>query len=514
MTEKISFAMHLKPVATRPWRCWTRPRPRVWPLTLAALGCAPGVPKALISLTKVVSVVAHLKSRGRYEIAQVTNPECHEVQLPVVIRQGDFLEGDTAYLLAVGTKVPPILAEKSGWQGLLEESDFVVRSAHFGRNVVSHGLLLPESLVQELAGDSEHLEEVLRLKWPRSVWRKRCFLLDLGFDGSFHGSQCTNSERPTVLGQIMEAMKRCGLLTDVVMSDWVALSRVDAGVSARSFKVSTQPLLPTENMVQILEKELPKSIQVHQATPMPLGIKLNPAQEGVVREYGYYFLADVFEDPSGLQSLESTLKGFCGSHCFANFTELKKLEGLKRKIQRSGELQRWAHRLQSWKRSRRGDASISNISDIPVHRAMREACERSILSIRLEVSESKTSSKMMCIRLRGHGFLYNMVRFMVGSALAASLGHLPRATLEKALAAEVAVDLSEMLAPAMGLVLLGQEVDLPWCQDARAEVYEKLLVDIQKNWRPEGLFGKGVLGGTRVDVVWSLHHMSICGSWK
>ena len=96
--------MHLKPVATRPWRCWTRPRPRVWPLTLAALGCAPGVPKALISLTKVVSVVAHLKSRGRYEIAQVTNPECHEVQLPVVIRQGDFLEGDTAYLLAVGTK--------------------------------------------------------------------------------------------------------------------------------------------------------------------------------------------------------------------------------------------------------------------------------------------------------------------------------------------------------------------------------------------------------------------------
>ena len=68
-------------------------------------------------------------------------------------------------------------------------------------------------------------------------------------------------------------------------------------------------------------------------------------------------------------------------------------------------------------------------------------------------------SELVCVRLVGSGFMYNMVRLLVGAACAAGRGELEEGAFEEALAARHHVDLSRAIAPAHGLVLHAQRVD-------------------------------------------------------
>ena len=234
-----------------------------------------------------------------------------------------------------------------------------------------------------------------------------------------------------------------------------------------------------------LARELPDGIQLHRAVLKPRGENIRHTYN-VSREYGYFVPLALLE--GDIQGLRDILKQFVGDHCFANFTELKKLEGLKKKIQRSPELQTWAHSLQSWKRARKeSQYSAAAISNLRVHRAMRAASERTIMAVNVEEAPG---SNLACIRLQGDGFLYNMVRYIAGAALAVHSGRLSSHTLQTALQALQAVDLSEHLAPAWGLVLLRQYSDEPWIsQDAQkaeasAETFMtlKLLPAIEETW--------------------------------
>lgn len=444
----------------------------------------------LIFRVTILTVTEHTKSSGRFEVATVLDPEFadFECTLTVVVRAGEFQAGESAFLIPVGTTVPEDLARRCGWHGLLAESDFVVKPSHFGRDYLSNGLLLPSDLIDDVScqqggpelkplscttSELHDIAAALGLSHaPASAWCARSFLLEVGFDNSYYGSQWTGTEdqRPTVVGQILGAVKRLGLCARQRprMSQWVALSRVDSGVSARSFKVTTAPLTPAPNsdVAKIIASELPSNISIYRAIAIPRGVQLSPAQR-ITREYGYYFPSDVVGS-SFREHLEAVLQRFCGEHCFANFTELKKLEGLKKKIQRDKELQTWAHQLQSWKRSRiqemgggvdaLDDVESSPVSTIKVHQAMQAACKRNILNIVVEAIET-LDKELMCIRIKGDGFLYNMVRYLVGSALAVVTGRLSAATLETALESSICVDLSEHLAPAHGLVLLDQSLE-------------------------------------------------------
>ena len=257
-------------------------------------------------------------------------------------------------------------------------------------------------------------------------------------------------------------------------------------------------------MTLALMQELPPNIRLHRAVLKPRGVQICHTQN-VTREYGYFVPLDVLG--GDVQRLREILQQFAGEHCFANFTELKKLEGLKKKIQRSPELQAWAHGLQSWKRERR-EASYSTvpISGLRVHRAMRAACERTIMIVEVE---HVPGTKLACIRMRGEGFLYNMVRYIAGSSLAVHSGKLPSDTLQAALSGVVAVDLSEYLAPAVGLVLLGQYIDAPWTlqnsQEAETSaedfMMQQLLPAIANTWEMGGAAKKPFAAGDTVFVV-------------
>ncbi len=503
----------------------------------------------LIFPVTVLTIKEHTKSSGRFEVATVLDPEFPDCDctLKVVVRSGEFKAGQAAFFIKVGAKVPQGLAQRCGWEGLLAESDYVVKPSHFGRGYLSNGLLLPTSLVEEILGFqdfselrtfADKLTAALTLSHASdSAFCARSFLLDIGFDNTFYGSQWTGTEdqRPTVLGQILGAVERLGICPNMPrMSQWVALSRVDSGVSARSFKIATPPLHlgPNLDLAKVMAVELPPNISIHNAIAIPRGVELSPAQR-IVREYGYYLAYDVVGN-SGRLNLETLLQGFCGEHCFANFTDLKKLEGLKKKIQRNKELQTWAHELQSWKRSRRIDEAQeaseasepidspsdaerrfrgskrwgSPVSNIKVHQAMRDACKRNILSIiveRVERVETEGTEKsectdLMCIRIKGDGFLYNMVRYLVGCALAVATGRLSADNLHTALEASICVDLSEYLAPAHGLVLLDQSLEARWmstCSESTAKSADgfcqnQLLPKIKEAWHQNEQLRKGV----------------------
>ena len=475
--------------------------------------------EALVYPTRISEVTPHPTSNGRFELAIVpdpTFPDFPDCQLSIVVRAGDFAPGDRGFLVVVGAQVPEDLSKASGWDGLLAESGYVVKPTFFGRRYLSNGLLLQSSVVQDFVCedalpdsllDPGHLTKALRVEGPPTPFRSQSFLLEVGFDGSgYYGSQSTGSEeaRPTVLGQVMQSADRLGWVSGqdprTSRSHWVCLSRVDAGVSARSFLLTTPPLinpltqtLPSpEETARALSQELPSNIQVHRAVLKPRGEEIHHTQD-ISREYGYFFPLDLLQ--GNINGLQEILQDFVGDLCFANFTELKKLEGLKKKIQRSLQLQSWAHGLQSWKRSRRdANYSTSSTSTLRVHHAMQAACARTITRLNVE---KVPDTKLACICVQGNGFLYNMVRYIAGSALSVHSGRLSASTLQTALSALVAVDLSEHLAPARGLVLLRQNAPAGWIsQDAlQAEISadrfmkQQLLPAIEEAWNSEASRG-------------------------
>eukprot|EP00439_Symbiodinium_sp_Y106_P070149 s548_g12.t1 len=445
----------------------------------------------------VSEMVPHLTSNGRFELAILPDPDFPDCQLSVVVRSGEFQKGDPAFLVVVGAQLPENLGKASGWDGLLSESGFVVKPTNFGRQYLSNGLLLPRTLVEDFAPedaliDPRALTTALRVEGPPTRFRAQSFLLEVGFDGScYYGSQSTGAEesRPTVLGRIMQAAEKLGWVCTQPgsrpgRSQWACLSRVDAGASARSFLLTTPPLLkPLTNELpgpieaaRALSSELPASIRIHRALLRPRGVHLRHTHN-VTREYAYFFPLWWIE--GDIEGLREILQQFTGDHCFANFTELKKLEGLKKKIRRSPQLQSWAHSLQSWKRSRRDanySADAGAISSLQVHRSMRAACERTVLRAH---AEKIPGTHLGCIQVQGDGFLYNMVRYIAGSALAVHSGKLAAATLQAALASFLAVDLSEHLAPATGLVLLRQYTDEEWIS-LRSQEAEDSAEDFMK----------------------------------
>lgn len=424
----------------------------------------------LVNWVTIKSLQPVSGSEDRLEVAHVPDPKFCDEHLDIVVRSGDFKVGERGLLVSVGSIVPEQLATMAGWDGLLKRSMFMVKMTNFGRTR-SHGLLLRRAdIAPWVTDDLANLVDTLGIS--AAPTQSRRFLLELCFVGTgFYGSENTRQEdeRPTVVGEVQRAVARMNLLVDPakLQREWRTLSRVDVGVHARSFVLMSAPLSwpQCRNLEQSLNAQLPKEIRALSSIEMPSMVSIRYTSSVVSREYRYFFPVTMLGDaPTALEDFKTELYRFEGEHCFANFTLLKKL-GMKDRIKKKAGLRAWAAALSTHKKSRKeaGFPDGTNPSNIPTHADVAFATKRRILKATVasvEDPDASTGPALVEIRLIGTGFLFNMIRYIAGTAAAVARGDLRSSVLRLALQAEYCVDLSEHLAPAHGLTLYHQELKL------------------------------------------------------
>lgn len=234
--------------------------------------------------------------------------------------------------------------------------------------------------------------------------------LTLEFDGAaFNGWQVQLSGR-TVQGEIEAAiLKVTGETVRVT-----GCSRTDAGVHARTFVMNfhTRTTIPAERLRHPLNNALPPDIRIRDSRRVPPAF--NARRHAVAKTYVYRFLnADtepaIARDYIALErgtldetAMRAALPIFVGTHDFRAFMS-------------------------------QGSSVVSTV--------------RTIHSIRLDRTED-----LFTLTVTGSGFLYNMVRIIVGTLF--YVGHGTRSPEDVRLAIETGDrDRAGKVAPARGLML-------------------------------------------------------------
>ncbi len=200
-------------------------------------------------------------------------------------------------------------------------------------------------------------------------------LVKVAFDGTdFCGSQ-VQKDRRTVFGEFQKA-----LLTVVNDAENIkGCSRTDSGVHAKCFYFSfdTQKELNLHKFPLSLNANLPQDIRVQKSSQVEDGFHARYSAKG--KEYTYYIMNDHVDDPFtskyyyrfpqklDANAMNEGAKYFVGTHDFRSF------------------MARW-----------------SKIID----------CTRTVYSA--QVSQQ---GNMIIFKVRADGYLYNMVRIMVGTLI-------------------------------------------------------------------------------------------------
>lgn len=201
------------------------------------------------------------------------------------------------------------------------------------------------------------------------------YLIRLSFDGTAYCGWQMQKNGPSVQEQVFRA------LTAVfgAVREFSGCSRTDAGVHALDFCASfaADSTLPCDKVVAALNANLPRDIAVHAASVVPDGFH---ARYSVVKkEYRYRILTTPARSPFwedrawhrvgeyDLKSLNQAASYLCGTHDFRSFM-----------------------------------AAGSKITD----------CTRTVFDARFE-----RDGDTLSFYVSADGFLYNMVRIMVGTLL-------------------------------------------------------------------------------------------------
>lgn len=239
----------------------------------------------------------------------------------------------------------------------------------------------------------------------------RNFKIGIEYDGTeFLGWQVQKTGR-TVQGEIQKAIKNI-FKNDITL---FAAGRTDTGVHAigqvANFKVETN--LPSEKILRALNANLPKDITIHAIEEVPLDFHSQfDAKEKVYqykilnlpnrRSIGRYYFWRVREKLD-LKKMKIAAKVFIGTHDFRAFgTKISQEKNCIR--------------------------TISNVS-------------------------IKKDGDYIVILIRGDGFIYNMVRKIVGTLVEVSRGKLTKSGVKNILLGKDR-RLSGRTAPACGLTLL------------------------------------------------------------
>ncbi len=254
---------------------------------------------------------------------------------------------------------------------------------------------------------------------PQPERKERNLLFTLKYDGSaFHGWQIQNNA-VTVQEVFQKAVaKVIGKCPDIK-----GCSRTDSGVHANMFCISmkTEHPIPCERFIAAVNTHLPMEVVVTSVREVPEDFHARYSALG--KRYVYKVLNTQVRDPFlrgralhyrrdiDVDKLDKASKAYIGAHDFTSFCTLDKRE--------------------------KGDF-VRNVSDFSVRR----------------------DGDMVYFTVSADGFLYNMVRIMVGTLLYINEGGISPDSIPKILKA---CDRSKAgpTAPACGLYLQEVFYDLP-----------------------------------------------------
>ena len=238
----------------------------------------------------------------------------------------------------------------------------------------------------------------------------RNLLFDIAFIGThYHGWQ-VQTNAVTVQQTVQDAVERLfGKRLDVV-----GCSRTDAGVHAKqfTFNLYTEKKYPCDRIRAAMNRLLPSDISVKEVTEVPLDFHARYHCAG--KEYVYQlwtapypnpFVQDTayhYPYPLRWEWIEPAMHCFLGTHDFTSMSSIR--------------------------------------SDV-------EDKTRTMTRV-----EGKVDGHLVCFYVQGDGFLYNMVRIMVGTLLFVSQGKIHPEDVATILAAKDR-SLAGKTAPAHGLCL-------------------------------------------------------------
>ncbi|CAE7835492.1 ran [Symbiodinium sp. CCMP2592] len=463
-----------------------------------------GRQRQLVAEVEVLSVARHPKEQ-ELQLLQVSDPDFpSSPPLPVVAEAGKWKAGDRALLVQVGSRVPRGLAKFEGaFRALAGQALAQTQGAMEGplsfKGEASVGFLI--------SNDTERVDEVEPLQALQSR-----VALELAFCGDdFRGSLGSDA---SVEAAVRAALLQVGVVPPLQKPPFQRLSRTDAGVHARSFRLVV-PLLRVQasdlqadgrcpGLQAALNRRLPNSLRILEVARVPYMADIPSAC--VAREYRYYLPRSLMGpgagdvDPAVERRLALALQCCQGRWPFLNFTKPELYRALEENLRSTPETERWLRELYGHRRRRRerGYPPDNRVADLPallpVPEEGRDLTVREVRVCELlpePVTATDSTQELLCVRLVGEGFLNSMVRLIVGSCCAVARGVLPITELKAALAAEQVVDLSEFVAPAAGLVLYQQHFDeekIPWlpldrsAEEGEAFFRDAILSRVERAW--------------------------------
>lgn len=242
--------------------------------------------------------------------------------------------------------------------------------------------------------------------------KKRNVLFTLQFDGTRYAGYQVQPDRLTIMECFQDALER------VMGTRWdiKGCSRTDAGVHASKYCISMRfrAQIPAVRFIRSLNQFLPEDIAVIDAIEVPLDF--HARYDCVSKEYTYLvhnsFIKDVFRptqthqfrypEPIHVEMLHEQAQDFVGTHDFTAFC---------------GD-------------NKRKKSSVRTVYQFSVER----------------------KGEQVIFKVSGDGFVYHMVRIMVGTLLDISFGRLPQGSIPKILAAKDRLQ-AGVTAPACGLYL-------------------------------------------------------------
>lgn len=254
-----------------------------------------------------------------------------------------------------------------------------------------------------------------------AVGEARGVLLSVAYDGRPFSGYAMQRDRRTVAGELLGALRQI----DASIAEVRGASRTDAGVHAKDQRVGFDPSkdFPLTAWTHGAQKHLPEEISIKQAWHVERGF--SPRHHAVAKTYRYTLLADDSRDPffvgrawrvpelataRARRLLELESENACGTHDFAAF--------------RNAADQR--------------DSTVRTLFSVVVHASLDDP-------------------RLVFVDVRGNGFLYNMVRILVGTIVDVARGRLEPGAVARALASKDRRD-AGITAPPDGLVLERYEI--------------------------------------------------------
>ncbi|PXF40801.1 tRNA pseudouridine synthase A, mitochondrial [Gracilariopsis chorda] len=277
---------------------------------------------------------------------------------------------------------------------------------------------------------SEDVKEADALKANARRPRKRKFVVFLGYNGEKYYGMQINPGVVTIERVLLSAFHKAGLISDENKESpgkvqWMRAARTDKGVSAIVQCVSAKlEVFPQQindpQLIASINDHLPEDVQVY-GILRPTG-GFNARADCHRRRYEYIFPVRLLGGPNGVQKenevgkgdpratkLNSILKRFEGTHCFANFTD-----------------------------------GLSGSDDASRRYMISLSCSQPF-------KPPKSGVFYVSVEIYGQSFLLHQIRKMIGLSLYVYHGHAPEETLSVALCPNVKIHTP--MAPALGLLL-------------------------------------------------------------